>query len=73
VTASPDEPKLTRAAKEQAVTQLAHRLAGIGENAAYAAGGFFRTDCDADANYFHRRQRLLQSAIVRVAMARTSD
>jgi hypothetical protein len=68
-------PKLTRAAKEQAVTELASRLAGISENAAQAADGFFRrsTDCDADAKYFHRRQRLLQAALVRVAMARTSD
>lgn len=59
---------MARAQKEQAVAELAERLAGISENLAYADAGF-KPLTAADVPYFGRRQRWLQAALVRVAMA----
>lgn len=59
---------LTRAAKERAVAEMASRLAGIAENTGYADMGKI-----PDVDYFHRRQRTLRAALVRLAMARTVD
>lgn len=59
---------LTRAAKERAVAEMASRLAAIAENTGYADLGKI-----PDVDYFHRRQRTLRAALVRLAMARTVD
>ena len=68
-----DQPAgLTRAVKERAVAEMARRLEGISENAAYADAGFGPLK-SGDVKWFHRRQELLRKALVRLAMARTVD
>jgi hypothetical protein len=64
-------PKLTRAQKERAVTELASRLAmraGVTMNASRDG-----TVSHQDLARCYRRERWLIAAVARVAMARTSD